>query len=59
MNRRERIEMVRRLLWANRQMSLTEIARVSGVSLRTTYRDLHTLLSRPVPATESSVFAKQ
>jgi len=51
--------MVRRLLWANRQMSLTEIAKVSGVSLRTTYRDLHTLLSRPVPATENSVFAKQ
>lgn len=48
MNRRERIEMVRRMLWANRQMSLTEIARMSGVSLRTTYRDLHTVLSRPM-----------
>jgi DeoR/GlpR family transcriptional regulator of sugar metabolism len=59
MNRRERIEMVRRLLWSNRQMPLTEIAKVSGVSLRTTYRDLHSLLSRPAPATGSSVFAKQ
>ena len=48
MNRKERIDMVRRLLWANRQMSLTEIARMSGVSLRTTYRDLHAVLSRPM-----------
>ena len=50
MNRKERLEMVRRLLWSNRQMSLTEISRISGVSLRTTYRDLHSLLSRPMGA---------
>lgn len=59
MNRRERIEMVRRLLWSNRQMPLTEIAQASGVSLRTTYRDLHSLLSRSAGATGSTVFAKQ
>lgn len=46
MKRKERINMVRRLLWANRQMSLQEIAKACGVSLRTTYRDLHCVYSQ-------------
>jgi predicted DNA-binding transcriptional regulator YafY len=47
MNRKERIQMVRRLMWSNNQMTLPEIAKMSGVSLRTTYRDIHAILSRP------------
>ena len=47
MNRKERIDLVRRLLWNNRQIALDEVAKASGVSLRTTYRDLHHLLSSP------------
>ncbi len=47
MNRRERILFVRRLMWNESHVSLTEIARLSGVSLRTTYRDLHSILSKP------------
>jgi len=43
MKRKERISMVRRLLWTNRQMSLQDIAQACGVSLRTTYRDLHSV----------------
>ncbi|MEW5700871.1 MAG: hypothetical protein AB1792_01390 [Candidatus Zixiibacteriota bacterium] len=58
MNRKERIEMVRRLLWTNRQMPLNEIARASGVSLRTTYRDLHSLLSRPAMSPSTTVLMK-
>jgi DeoR/GlpR family transcriptional regulator of sugar metabolism len=56
MKRKERIQMVRRLLWNNRQMSLQEIAQACGVSLRTTYRDLHSVYShaardeQPTPA---------
>jgi len=45
MKRKERINMVRRLLWTNRQMSLQDIAQACGVSLRTTYRDLHSVYS--------------
>ena len=47
MNRKERIQMVRRLMWSNNQITLPEIAKMSGVSLRTTYRDIHAILSRP------------
>jgi DeoR/GlpR family transcriptional regulator of sugar metabolism len=47
MNRKDRIQMVRRLMWSNNQISLPEIAKLSGVSLRTTYRDLHSILSKP------------
>jgi DeoR/GlpR family transcriptional regulator of sugar metabolism len=50
MNRKERIQMVRRLMWSNNQISLNEIARLSGVSLRTTYRDFHTIIEKPVGA---------
>jgi DeoR/GlpR family transcriptional regulator of sugar metabolism len=59
MNRKERLEMVRRLMWDNRQLSLGEIAKVSGVSLRTTYRDLHSLLSHPGMNAPSNLFMKQ
>lgn len=48
MKRKERIQMVRKLLWTNRQISLQDIARETGVSLRTTYRDLHTVYSHPM-----------
>ncbi len=46
MRRKERINMVRRMLWADRQISLQEIAKACGVSLRTTYRDLHSVYSQ-------------
>lgn len=49
MRRKERIQMVRKLLWTNRQMSLQEISKVTGVSLRTTYRDLHSVYSHAMP----------
>jgi len=48
MRRKERIQMVRKLLWTNRQMSLQDIAKETGVSLRTTYRDLHSVYSHPI-----------
>jgi DeoR/GlpR family transcriptional regulator of sugar metabolism len=48
MKRKERINMVRKLLWTNRQISLQDIAQACGVSLRTTYRDLHSVYSHPV-----------
>ena len=48
MRRKERIQMVRKLLWTNRQMSLPDIAKETGVSLRTTYRDLHSVYSHPI-----------
>jgi len=44
--KKERLELVRNLLEENRQMTLEEISRHCGVSLRTTYRDLHALLHR-------------
>lgn len=50
MNRKERIQMVRRLMWSDNQIPLSEIARLSGVSLRTTYRDFHAILVKPVGA---------
>ncbi|MBI3872117.1 MAG: hypothetical protein HY304_03455 [candidate division Zixibacteria bacterium] len=53
MNRKERLEIVRRYWWTNRQMPMTEIARLSGVSLRTTYRDVHSVLSRPMNFSDS------
>lgn len=56
MNRKERLEMVRRMMWDNRQVSLSEIAKASGVSLRTTYRDLHSLLSHPSVTNDHAVF---
>jgi len=52
MNRKERIQMVRRLMWSDNQITLPEIARMSGVSLRTTYRDIHSILSRPAVSTQ-------
>ena len=52
MNRKERIQMVRRLMWSNNQITLPEIAKMSGVSLRTTYRDIHAILSRPAVPTQ-------
>jgi DeoR/GlpR family transcriptional regulator of sugar metabolism len=57
MKRKERISMVRRLLWTNRQMSLQDIAQACGVSLRTTYRDLHSVYSH-VPAEEQPIQSK-
>lgn len=48
MNRKQRIALVREMLWANRQMSLEDIAKACGVSLRTTYRDLHVAYTRSV-----------
>ena len=57
MKRKERISMVRRLLWTNRQMSLQDIAQACGVSLRTTYRDLHSVYSH-TPAEEQPVQPK-
>lgn len=56
MNRKERLEMVRRMMWDNRQISLSEIAKASGVSLRTTYRDLHSLLSHPTVTRENAIY---
>jgi len=44
--KKERLELVRHLLENNRNMSLEEISRHCGVSLRTTYRDLHSVLHR-------------
>ncbi len=46
MKKRERLDLVRHLLETNREMSLEEISRHCGVSLRTTYRDLHSILHR-------------
>ena len=57
MKRKERISMVRRLLWTNRQMSLQDIAQACGVSLRTTYRDLHSVYSH-APTEEQPVQSK-
>lgn len=57
MKRKERISMVRRLLWTNRQMSLQDIAQACGVSLRTTYRDLHSVYSH-TPTEEQPVQPK-
>jgi DeoR/GlpR family transcriptional regulator of sugar metabolism len=51
MNRKERIQFVRQIMWNEGQVSLSEVAKLSGVSLRTTYRDLHSILSKP--ATEA------
>lgn len=56
MNRKERLEMVRRMMWDNRQVSLSEISRASNVSLRTTYRDLHSLLSHPTISTSQQLY---
>ena len=51
MKKKERLELVRHLLHNNRDMSLEEISRHCGVSLRTTYRDLHAILHRSdIPA---------
>ena len=55
MNRKQRITMVRQMLWTNRQMSLEEIANACGVSLRTTYRDLHVAYSRSVGQDQTAV----
>lgn len=55
MNRKQRIAMVRQMLWTNRQMSLEEIANTCGVSLRTTYRDLHVAYSRSVGQDQAAV----
>jgi DeoR/GlpR family transcriptional regulator of sugar metabolism len=57
MNRKERIQLVRRLMWDDSHVSLPQIAKLSGVSLRTTYRDLHSILSKP--PTESPAFMGQ
>ena len=57
MKRKERISMVRRLLWTNRQMSLQDIAQACEVSLRTTYRDLHSVYAH-APAEEQPIAAK-
>lgn len=58
MKRKERINMVRKLLWTNRQISLQEIAQACGVSLRTTYRDLHTVYSHPVREDQAAGLAR-
>ena len=57
MKRKERISMVRRLLWTNRQMSLQDIAQACGVSLRTTYRDLHSVYAH-IPNEEQPIQSK-
>jgi len=44
--KKDRLDLVRHLLQNNREMSLEEISRHCGVSLRTTYRDLHSILHR-------------
>ena len=59
MNRKERLELVRRMMWDNRQISLTEIAKASNVSLRTTYRDMHSLLSHPTISKAQPVYPTQ
>ena len=46
MKKKERLDLVRHLLQSNREMSLEEISRHCGVSLRTTYRDLHAIYHR-------------
>ena len=46
MKKKERLDLVRHLLQNHRDMSLEEISRHCGVSLRTTYRDLHTIYHR-------------
>lgn len=46
MKKKERLDLVRQLLEHNREMTLEEISRQCGVSLRTTYRDLHSILHR-------------
>ncbi|HWO57965.1 MAG TPA: hypothetical protein VNN55_10410 [bacterium] len=58
MNRKERLEMVRRMMWDNRQITLAELSKASGVSLRTTYRDLHSLLSHPVVSNTASTILR-
>ena len=59
MNRKERLEMVRRMMWDNRQVSLNEIAKASNVSLRTTYRDMHSLLSHPTISKQQPMYSGQ
>lgn len=59
MSRKERLDMVRRIMWDNRQISLNEIAKASNVSLRTTYRDLHSLLSHPSVSIQQSIFTNK
>lgn len=59
MNRKERLELVRRMMWDNRQVSLLEIAKASNVSLRTTYRDMHSLLSHPTISKQQPSFQNQ
>ncbi|HEX9750981.1 MAG TPA: hypothetical protein VGB22_06840 [candidate division Zixibacteria bacterium] len=46
MKRKDRIRIVRDLWQTRRDMRLEEIARVCQVSLRTTYRDVHTLIEQ-------------
>ena len=46
MKKKERLDLVRHLLQNHREMSLEEISRHCGVSLRTTYRDLHAIYHR-------------
>ena len=59
MNRKERLEMVRRMMWDNRQVSLLEIAQASNVSLRTTYRDMHSLLSHPTMSKQQPNYSNE
>ena len=58
MKRKERIQMVRKLLWTNRQISLMDISKETGVSLRTTYRDLHSVYSHPLQDVRPNLFAQ-
>jgi DNA-binding IclR family transcriptional regulator len=51
--------MVRRIMWDDRQISLTEIAKASNVSLRTTYRDLHSLLSHSSVSIQQPIFTNK
>ncbi len=55
MKKKERLDLVRHLLQDNPTMSLEEISRQCGVSLRTTYRDLHAILHRSDRATSAAV----
>jgi len=51
--KKERLDLVRHLLQSHRDMSLEEISRHCGVSLRTTYRDLHAIYHRADRAVET------
>lgn len=55
MDRKDRLEIVRRMVEDNPGISMTEVAKASHVSVRTTYRDLHQLLTPPTTVYQQSL----